>query len=205
MAEHTGESGQSRFDEATASHGAKLLLTAFFTLLLSLSAQSFLKIPMPPDGVPQTLQTLVVVVAAMGLGGRWGMASVGLYLLIGALGAGVFSDGSRGMETLLGFTGGYLLGFFVSQPVIAWIVRRKDGTVRGWGAISTAMLAGHAVVFVIGVPWLTFVLGREDPTYDLSRGIEGGLLPFLPGMVLKSVAAVLIGLAIWPGSVRRFW
>ncbi|MEO0630457.1 MAG: biotin transporter BioY, partial [Planctomycetota bacterium] len=142
MAERTSGSEQSWFDARTASLASKLTLTIFFTGLLSLSAQ--IQVPLPPDWVPQTLQTLAVVVAAMGLGGRWGMASVGLYLLIGALGAGVFSEGSRGIETLFGFTGGYLLGFFVSQPVIAWIVRRKDGTVRGWGAITTAMLVGHA-------------------------------------------------------------
>lgn len=203
MAERAGPADRSWFDERTASLVAKASLALVFTGLLSVSAQ--VKVPLPPDWVPQTLQTLVVVVAAMGLGGRWGLASVGLYILIGALGAGVFSEGRSGVETLLGFTGGYLVGFLMSQPVISGIVRRRDGTVRGWGAITAAMLAGHAVVFLFGVPWLTFVLGREDPTYNLARGIEGGLVPFVPGMLVKTAAAVLIGLAVWPRSVRRFW
>lgn len=185
-------------NEASLAILRKLAAAGFFTFLLSLSAQ--FKIPMPPDGVPQTLQTLVVALAAMGLGGRWGMVSVLMYIAIGALGAGVFSEGKAGIGVLVGQTGGYLLGFVIAQPVISSIIRRKDNTVRGWAAIVTAMLAGHAVIFLIGVPWLAHV--REFP---IGRAIQGGFVPFIPGMIVKTIAAVFIGLAVWPRSARRFW
>ncbi len=193
----------SGIDERSRALMLKAALTVFFTMLLGISAQ--FKIPMPPDGVPQTLQTLVVAVAAMGLGASWGMASVLLYLAIGALGAGVFAEGNAGIGVLLGQTGGYLIGFLVAQPVIHGIIRRSDRTVRGWGAIVTAMLAGHIVIFVLGVLWLTFLRGREDETYTLMRGIKGGVIPFIPGMILKTIAAIMIGLAVWPRSCRKFW
>lgn len=193
----------SGIDERSRALMLKAALTVFFTMLMGISAQ--FKIPMPPDGVPQTLQTLVVAVAAMGLGARWGMASVLLYLAIGALGAGVFAEGKAGIGVLLGQTGGYLIGFLVAQPVIHGIIRRSDRTVRGWGAIITAMLAGHIVIFVLGVLWLTFLRGREDETYTLMRGIKGGVIPFIPGMILKTIAAIMIGLAVWPRSCRKFW
>lgn len=193
----------SGIDERSRALMLKAALTVFFTMLMGISAQ--FKIPMPPDGVPQTLQTLVVAVAAMGLGARWGMASVLLYLAIGALGAGVFAEGKAGIGVLLGQTGGYLIGFLVAQPVIHGIIRRSDRTVRGWGAIVTAMLAGHIVIFVLGVLWLTFLRGREDETYTLMRGIKGGVIPFIPGMILKTIAAIMIGLAVWPRSCRKFW
>jgi len=193
----------SGIDERSRALMLKAALTVFFTMLLGISAQ--FKIPMPPDGVPQTLQTLVVAVAAMGLGARWGMASVLLYLAIGALGAGVFAEGKAGIGVLLGQTGGYLVGFLIAQPVIHGIIRRSDRTVRGWGAIVTAMLAGHIIIFVLGVLWLTFLRGREDETYTLMRGIKGGVIPFIPGMILKTIAAVMIGLAVWPRSCRKFW
>ena len=172
-------------------------------MLMGISAQ--FKIPMPPDGVPQTLQTLVVALAAMGLGARWGMASMLLYLVVGALGAGVFAEGKVGVGVLVGQTGGYLVGFLAAQPVIHGLIRRSDRTVRGWGAIVAAMLAGHIVIFVLGVLWLTFLRGREDETYTLMRGIKGGVLPFIPGMILKTFAAVMVGLAVWPRSCRKFW
>jgi biotin transport system substrate-specific component len=201
-ASQTGQS-LSWFDEASASLAARLGLMVSGTAVMSLSAQ--FKLPMPPDGVPQTLQTLVAVVAAMGLGARWGAGSMLLYLAVGAAGAGVFAEGKAGVGVLLGQTGGYLVGFVLSQPVIAALVRRGDGTVRGWGALATASLAGHAVVFACGVPWLTYVRGLDDPGYTLWRGVEGGLLPFVPGMILKTIAAVLIGMTFWPRSARRFW
>lgn len=194
---------RAQSNEATLAFLRKLAAAGFFTFLLSLSAQ--FKIPLPPDGVPQTLQTLIVVLAAMGLGGRWGMVSMLMYIVIGALGAGVFSEGRAGIGVIVGQTGGYLLGFVVAQPLISSIIRRKDNTVRGWAAIVTAMLAGHAIIFLFGVPWLTYIHSREDATYDLARGIKGGLVPFIPGMIVKTIAAVCIGLAAWPRSVRRFW
>ncbi len=193
----------SGVDERSRAFLLKATLTLFFTMLMGISAQ--FKIPMPPDGVPQTLQTLVVALAAMGLGARWGMASMLLYLVVGALGAGVFAEGKAGVGVLVGQTGGYLVGFLAAQPVIHGIIRRSDRTVRGWGAIVAAMLAGHIVIFVLGVLWLTFLRGREDETYTLMRGIKGGVLPFIPGMILKTFAAVMVGLAVWPRSCRKFW
>ncbi|MFI4873258.1 MAG: biotin transporter BioY [Phycisphaerales bacterium JB058] len=193
----------SGVDERSRAFLLKATLTLFFTMLMGISAQ--FKIPMPPDGVPQTLQTLVVALAAMGLGARWGMASMLLYLVVGALGAGVFAEGKAGVGVLVGQTGGYLVGFLAAQPVIHGLIRRSDRTVRGWGAIVAAMLAGHIVIFVLGVLWLTFLRGREDETYTLMRGIKGGVLPFIPGMILKTFAAVMVGLAVWPRSCRKFW
>lgn len=169
-----------------------------FTLLTGLGAQ--LAVPLPPYGVPQTLQTLVVALAAMGLGARWGMASMALYMVMGWVGAGIFAEGSSGLDVILGQTGGYLVGFIVAQPVIAGLIRRRDGTVRGWGALTLAMLNGHLVIFGLGVPWLAVV--RE---ISMGDAFFGGCVIFLPGMVAKTVAAVLIGLAAWPSSVRRFW
>ena len=37
------------------------------------------------------------------------------------------------------------------------------------------------------------------------RGIKGGVIPFIPGMILKTIAAIMIGLAVWPRSCRKFW
>ncbi|MEO0631484.1 MAG: biotin transporter BioY, partial [Planctomycetota bacterium] len=169
-----------------------------FTLLVGLGAQ--VAVPLPPFGVPQTLQTLVVALAAMGLGARWGAASMALYMVMGWVGAGIFAEGSSGPAVIFGQTGGYLLGFVLAQPVIAGLIRRRDGTVRGWGALTVAMLAGHGVIFAVGVPWLA--VAREIAVAD---AFYGGCVIFLPGMVAKTAAAVLIGLAVWPSSVRRFW
>lgn len=169
-----------------------------FAMLTAVGANVY--VPMPPDGVPMTLQTLFVVLAALCLGPRAGTLSMLAYLAAGALGAGVFAERSSGMGVILGQSGGYLVGFALCQPVVGLIVRRPDGLPRGWLALIAGVLAAHAVVFAIGVPWLAIVRG-----FTLERAIEGGLVPFLPGMVVKSVIAVLVGLAVAPWCVRRVW
>lgn len=157
-------------------------------------------IPLPPDGVPMTLQSLAVVITALTLRPSLGVAAMLFYIFVGALGAGAFAEGNKGIETVLGQTGGYLVGFVVCQPVVNAIVRRPGGEVRGWLALIAAVLAGNAVIFAIGVPWLAVVHG-----YGASRALEGGFYPFLPGLLLKCALAVLIGRKLAPWATRRVW
>ena len=175
-----------------------LLAASGFALLTSLAAQ--VHIPLPPDGVPMTLQTLAVLCAALCLGPRVGAVSMLLYLAIGILGGAVFAQGAKGFGVLLGQTGGYLVGFVLCQPIVGTIARRRDGSVRGWLAMIAAVLAGKAVVFGLGVPWLAIV-----NNFSLPRAIEGGFLPFVPGLVVKSIAAVAIGRLAAPLAARRPW
>ncbi|MBK7404049.1 MAG: biotin transporter BioY [Phycisphaerales bacterium] len=175
-----------------------LLNASTFALLTSLGAQ--IAIPLPPDGVPMTLQTLAVLCAALCLGPRVGTLSMLLYLVVGVIGGAVFAQGSKGLAVLLGQTGGYVIGFVFCQPVVGAIARRRDGSVRGWLAILCAVLAGNAVVFAIGVPWLALANG-----YSLPRALEGGFYPFIPGLILKSAAAVMIGRLAAPLAMRRPW
>ncbi len=175
-----------------------LLEVVFFTLLLGFAAQ--VAVPLPPFGVPQTLHTLVVLLAALRLGPGLGTGSMALYALVGLAGLPVFSRGDAGPAVLVGQTGGYILGFIACQPVVHAIVRRRDGTVRGWGALILAMTAAHAVVFAIGVPWLAVV--RQISLWD---AIEGGFVPYIPGTIAKTVLAVLIGRYVAPLSTRRVW
>lgn len=176
----------------------RLLAAAVFSLLTSIGAHA--AIPMPPDGVPMTLQTLAVLCAALCLGGRLGTASMLIYLGAGVVGGAVFAEGGKGAAVIAGQTGGYLAGFVACQPVVAAIARRPDGRVRGWLAMIAAVLAGNGVIFGLGVPWLAIVNG-----YGAARALEGGLYPFLPGLAVKSVAAVLIGRWAAPLASRRAW
>jgi len=183
-----------------------LLLRAGGMLLVVLSMWfgAHVAIPVPPFGVPQTLQTLVVICSALCLGPRFGTAAMAAYVLAGALGAPIFADDASGMAVLLGQTGGYLIGFIASQPVITWFVLGRDGRVRGWLGLILGVVAGHLVVFAFGVPWLWAVRWLDEPL-SLSAAIYGGMVVFLPGMVVKCVLAVLIGRVAAPWASRRVW
>lgn len=175
-----------------------LLACSVFALITSAAAQ--MQVPLPPDGVPMTLQTLAVLCAALCLGPRLGTMSMLIYLGVGVLGGAVFAGGSKGAIVLLSQTGGYLVGFVCCQPVVGMIARRRDGAARGWLAMIAAVLAGNAVVFGLGVPWLGLTNG-----YGLGRAIQGGLLPFIPGLIVKSIAAVAIGRLAAPLASKRPW
>jgi biotin transport system substrate-specific component len=183
----------------------------FFPLMTALTCQThlwpWLAVPMKPFGVPMTLQTLWVLLTALCIGPRFGTLAMLGYLVVGAIGVPVFSDGEAGVLTILGQTGGYLVGFALCQPVIASIVRRRDGSVRGWGALVLAVLAGHAVIFSIGVPWLFVVRTLDAAASPISFGdaVYGGFVVFIPGMILKSAIAVLIGRWAVPWAARRLW
>lgn len=172
--------------------------TLLFTLMVSSGAQ--VAIPLPPDGVPMTLQTLAVLMAALCLGPKLATASMVLYLAVGMVGAGVFAQGEKGLAVILGQTGGYLIGFILCQPVVGAIARRRDGTVRGWGGLLLAVLAGNAVIFAIGVPWLGVVNG-----FGVERALQGGFYPFIPGTIVETALAVWIGRRVAPWSARRGW
>ena len=73
-----------------------------------------------PADVPFTLQTFAIFTVCGLLGGKRGTVSVLVYLLLGAVGAPVFAGFRGGFASLLGTTGGYLVGFAsVVRPTCA--------------------------------------------------------------------------------------
>ena len=158
------------------------------------AAGAYIAIPIGP--VPIVLQNLFVMLAGLLLGGRWGLISVGVYLLAGAVGLPVFAGGTGGVGKFVGPTGGYLLGFAAAAYLIGLISEKGGGRV----AIDVlAMIAGTAVIYAFGVSWLKAVTGMS-----LAKAVSVGMLPFLIGDALKIAAAIPIARAIRPLIDGRF-
>ncbi len=94
-----------------------MVLCGLMTALLCIC--SWLCIPMGSIGI--TLQSFAVAMALSLLGGKWGTVTVAVYLLLGAVGVPVFSFFRGGIGTLLGATGGFLMGFF-AQALLYWLL-----------------------------------------------------------------------------------
>ncbi|MEM9023658.1 MAG: biotin transporter BioY, partial [Bacteroidota bacterium] len=73
-------------------------------LVLSLSAQA--AFPIPGSAVPVTLQSLVVVLIPVLMGGRAGAVVLMGYLLLGGFGLPVFAGGASGWEKFTGASAG---------------------------------------------------------------------------------------------------
>lgn len=146
-----------------------------------------LAIPLWP--VPITMQTLAVLLVGSSLGATRGAASMALYLVLGAIGLPIFSDGEAGFAVLFGSTGGYIVGFVFAAALTGWLAQRNwDKKFLGAGL---SFLAGTVVIFAFGLVGLSLALGGT-----LEQTLAWGLYPFIIGGIVKAaIAAALI-----PGS-----
>jgi biotin transport system substrate-specific component len=130
--------------------------------------------------VPITLQTYVLLVLAGLFGGRLGLAIVLAWLACAALGLPVLSGGAGGWRAVTGNTAGFLAG----MTVAAWACGRGAALVKGWAPLTALFLAGHIMVLAVGWAGLASFMS-PGPAF------ESGILPLLPGAILKSLAAAL--------------
>ena len=147
------------------------------------AAGAYMMIPLPP--VPITLQTLFLYLAAALLGARLGVLSQVVYLLVGVIGLPVFAGGKAGLGVLLGPTGGYLIGFVAGAYIIGKLIETKKEPGPVW--IAVAMVAGTAVIYLLGVLQLIIIA-----KLSMDKAVTVGVLPFLIGDALKIAAATLI-------------
>lgn len=119
---------------------------ALFAALTAICA--WISIPVADIGF--TMQTFGVFLTLGVLGGKWGTASILIYLLLGAVGMPVFSGFRGGMGMLLGVTGGYLWGFLFSG-LTYWLLER-------FGKLP-AMIAAMAVCYLCGSIWFHIYAG----------------------------------------------
>jgi len=163
-----------------------ILLVVGGSLCVAGMAQVRISLPFTP--VPITGQTFAVLIVGAGLGSRRGAASLLLYILMGLIGLPFFAGGASGLAYFLGPTGGYLAGFFAAACLVGLLAAR--GLDRRIPTALLAFLAGEVVIYLFGVTWLSVFLG-------IPHAITAGLLPFLPGDVIKLAAAGLVLPAAW--------
>jgi biotin transport system substrate-specific component len=177
---------------ARASRSSNLikdgLLIIGFSLFLALCAQVSFYLPFTP--VPITLQTLAVLLTGAALGSRRGGLAMLTYLAEGAVGLPVFAGGVGGFIKLFGFTGGYLWAFPIAAFVVGLLCERR--LERSFLTSALVMLVGSLIIYAIGVSWLAVTLH-----VDLLKGIALGMLPFIPGDIVKIVFAALLLPIAW--------
>jgi len=161
-------------------------LIAGASLLTALAAR--IAIPVPWSPVPITGQTFAVLLSGAVLGARRGFAAQLLYLAEGAAGLPVFAGGAAGAAVLLGPTGGYLLAFPFAAALTGALA--AQGWDRRFVTTAAAMLLGSAVIFALGLA----LLSRFIPS---GRLLAAGLLPFLPGDLIKATLAAIAFPAAW--------
>jgi biotin transport system substrate-specific component len=169
---------------------ATLTLMVGFALLTALAAQ--IRFPVPGTPVPITGQTFAVLLAGAALGSMAGAGSMAIYWALGAMGLPFYTNASGGWEVATGATGGYLIGFMVAAWVVGALAERGQDR-KVWTAIP-AFLAGSAVIYMFGVPWL---MASVDSITTMGEALAAGFTPFVIGDLLKIVAAGLLLPLAW--------
>lgn len=167
---------------------------ACFTLLTWLG--TYIYIPLKGTPVPITTQTLFVFLSGAILGRKFGTLSQALYLTLGAIGIPFFVSGNFGVLYLLGPTGGYILGFVAASYIIGRILENQEGLI----SIISAFVIGAVVIFALGFGWLAFGLG-----FGIKKAIYLGVLPFIPGCIIKIAIAAAIAKSCLKRSKQLFY
>ncbi|MEA3492978.1 MAG: biotin transporter BioY [Candidatus Margulisiibacteriota bacterium] len=161
------------------------MLIGVISFIALTAAGAYIRIPLPFSPVPITLQTFFVLLAGAMLGRKLGALSQSGYLMVGIFGLPVFTGGLYGIARLMGPTGGYLIGFILAAFVIGQILGRDEEA--SFVKISGAMLLGSLILFTLGAIQLALVLHIAMP-----NAIALGVLPFIPGDIVKLFAAATI-------------
>jgi biotin transport system substrate-specific component len=156
---------------------------AFMTLMTQIA------IPVPPSPVPITGQTLAVVLCGSALGAARGSLAMLLWAALGLF-LPVYSDGGSGLEHLTGATGGYIVGFVVAAYVVGKLAER--GADRRALVAFAVFVAGQAIVFGFGVPWL-----KVSADMSWSVAVHDGFALFIVGGLIKAAVAAAVLPSAW--------
>lgn len=154
-------------------------------VFMALAAQ--VSVPLWFTPVPLSLGTFAVLLSGAALGPLRAGLGLGLYLIVGLLGAPVFSDGGSGWSFP---SFGYIIGFVVAGVVVgAFAARGADRS--PWQTAAVAVL-GSLLIYAAGVPWLMADLG-----VSFTKALDLGVYPFLAGDAIKAAAAAALLPVAW--------
>lgn len=168
-----------------------LTLVAGSALLVGVSAQ--VAVPLPGTPVPVSMQTFAVLLVGAALGFGRSFAGLALYAAAGLAGVPWFAGATSGWHFA---SFGYVIGFALAAALV--------GRLAAYGGDRTplrtvgTMIAGNAVIYALGVPWLMAFTGA-----GFGKALELGVVPFLIGDAVKIALAAGLLPGAW-AAVRRF-
>lgn len=167
-------------------------------LFLAGCAQISFYLPGVPD-VPVTMQTFGVLVLGPMLGPWLAAAASLVYYLAILAGLPFGAQQNAGVPVIAGGTGGYLVGFIFASYLVGYLTAR-NGYDRRWRYCILIMILCSFVIYVFGLIWLPFGIAItkgvsvQQAVCGFGHGCVGnvlmwGLVPFLPGDLIKIVLA----------------
>ena len=151
--------------------------------------------------IPFSLVPFVVFLAGFLLRPQEAFLSMLLYVLLGLLGLPVFATPPFGGPAyIFRPTFGFLLGFILSAPTIAFLQKRK----RKFEKAILGIFAGLGLLYLLGILYfhlaMNLFLGR--PT-NFGDTLKMAFLPFIGPDIAKAFCALLLAREVLPRLGRR--
>ncbi len=154
-----------------------------------LAVSAWISIPLGP--VPFTLQTLALALLPAVLDRPAALATVAVYLLLGAVGLPVFSGFSGGIVRIVGPTGGFLWGFLIGIFVATSLVKVLPSS---WSLVTRVLVGDIALLFI------SYVCGTAQlmivASMDIAPALAAAVLPFIIPDAVKLAVGASIGAAV---------
>ena len=167
----------------------KEFLKSIFLVLsgvIFLSIMSQLIIPLYFTPVPISLGSLGIILIALLYGRKLGTATVLSYVAAGSLGAPIFAGFKAG--SLFSPTGGYILGYIAATVILGFL--SDKGIAKSYVKTFFSLLLVSVIIFILGALVLMLFV-------PIKNVFMAGVLPFIPGDMLKVVAATLLFPRLW--------
>jgi len=179
------------------SNANKLVMAFFMACITGLMAQIIIPLPWTP--VPITAQTFAVLFAGILLGRYWGGLSMIVYLAIGLAGVPWFAGATGGFGTILGASGGFLIGFVIAALFVGYFADKYVNVRSFIPMLTLLMFANFFIIYIPGLiglsAWIYMAKGSAPGIWTL---LAMGLLPFILGDIVKIGGAAALAKAVMP-------
>ncbi len=162
------------------------LFTLCFAILIAISGLFSMQIA--TSHIPLVLQNMMPILAGSILGGVQGAGATGLFLVLGVLGLPVFANMTSGIETVMGETGGYIIGYFIASLIVGLLIGKPNKEeLTPLPKIISSMLIGFIVMYIPGT--VQYVNATQ---ISFQEAIQTCIMAFLPYDACKLVIAIII-------------
>jgi biotin transport system substrate-specific component len=162
---------QSRIREWAAD----LAVGVFASVFIGIT--SWIALPLPFTPIPIAFQVNFLLFLSAILGARRATIMVGSFLFQGVMGLPVFATGKGTILTLLGPTGGYLIGYLFAAAIVGFLYSRVKEK-SAWTLFGCMAIGNYLVIYPMGALWLSYLIGFQ-------KAFVLGIVPFVIGDALK--------------------
>ena len=134
-------------------------------------------IPLPISPIPVSITTLGIYLGIHILGYKQATIATLIYIILGFIGLPIFSGYTGGLHTLLGPTGGYIIGYIPMTYITGLMLP----------ITVLAYPLGLLLCYLLGTLWLSYITHVPYQTALLI-----GVLPYLPLDIIKIIISHII-------------